>query len=257
MGLYYEKNMKKFNSVCIITSDLDRSCQFYQRVLQLDPEGDGTFTTFTTQDASLSIFTRSAMEEMSPGCMAGASYGGIVLEFEIDDVDEAYHRFVEMSIPVVKPPTTQPWGLRSVWVRDPDGNVVNFYTDINKPAEILDQKELVRQYFQRLFNERDLSVCDEMLSIEYIDHDSPPTTPPGPESIKEFVRGFIEEYPDIHIKIEDALSENDKIAVRLVWQGHQKGTGKPFCQVGIVFLRVNGHQQLVERWSAYQTTDEG
>jgi hypothetical protein len=29
-------------------------------------------------------------------------------------------------------------------------------------------KVLVRQYFQRLMNEKDLSVCDEMLSNEYI-----------------------------------------------------------------------------------------
>jgi hypothetical protein len=27
----------------------------------------------------------------------------------------------------LKPPTTQPWGRRSLWLRDPDGNIVNLY----------------------------------------------------------------------------------------------------------------------------------
>lgn len=31
---------------------------------------------------------------------------------------------------VVKPPTTQAWGRRSVWLRDPDGNIVNLYTNV-------------------------------------------------------------------------------------------------------------------------------
>jgi catechol 2,3-dioxygenase-like lactoylglutathione lyase family enzyme len=27
----------------------------------------------------------------------------------------------------VKPPTTQPWGTRSLYFRDPDGNLIDFY----------------------------------------------------------------------------------------------------------------------------------
>jgi catechol 2,3-dioxygenase-like lactoylglutathione lyase family enzyme len=27
-----------------------------------------------------------------------------------------------------KPPTTQPWGTRFIYFRDPDGNLVDFYT---------------------------------------------------------------------------------------------------------------------------------
>ena len=37
-------------------------------------------------------------------------------------------------MPIVKPPTTQPWGRRSVWFRDPDGNIVNFYADVANAA---------------------------------------------------------------------------------------------------------------------------
>jgi hypothetical protein len=37
-----------------------------------------------------------------------------------------------------------------------------------------DPKEVVRTYFDRLLNQRDLSVCDELLAPNYIDHDADP-----------------------------------------------------------------------------------
>ncbi|MGW0828878.1 VOC family protein [Streptomyces prunicolor] len=35
-----------------------------------------------------------------------------------------------LSVEILKPPTTQPWGRRSVWLRDPDGNIVNLYQEV-------------------------------------------------------------------------------------------------------------------------------
>lgn len=35
----------------------------------------------------------------------------------------------------VKPPTTQPWGTRSIYFRDPDSNLVDFYTPPNRRRE--------------------------------------------------------------------------------------------------------------------------
>lgn len=32
----------------------------------------------------------------------------------------------------VKPPTNQPWGTRSIYFRDPDGNLVDFYAWVKK-----------------------------------------------------------------------------------------------------------------------------
>jgi predicted SnoaL-like aldol condensation-catalyzing enzyme len=114
-------------------------------------------------------------------------------------------------------------------------------------------KALVRQYFQRLLNEKDLSVCDEMLSHEYIDHDAPTDVPPGPQGPKEFVARFLEVYPDMHVEVEDILAEGNKVAARLVWQGHHRESGETFHQAGIIFLALNEKGQFIERWSAYQS----
>jgi hypothetical protein len=35
---------------------------------------------------------------------------------------------------VVQRPTTQPWGNRSLLFRDPDGNLINFFTPVSAEA---------------------------------------------------------------------------------------------------------------------------
>ena len=122
--------MRRFDGICIVTRDVGRLHDFYRDVLQVDSEGEDIFIAFSTKGAKLSLFAEQGMEQMAPGSMKGAGHGGYALEFEVEDVDREYERLTEMNIPIVKPPTTQPWGLRSVWFRDPDGNIVNFYANV-------------------------------------------------------------------------------------------------------------------------------
>ena len=122
--------MKRLNSVCIITPDVRGARAFYQSVLEVAAEGDDVLTMFSTPVANLSLFSTQGLEEMAPGLMADSGAGNCFLEFEVEDVDEEYERLKALNVKVVKPPTTQPWGLRSVWFRDIDGNLVNFYAHI-------------------------------------------------------------------------------------------------------------------------------
>jgi predicted SnoaL-like aldol condensation-catalyzing enzyme len=71
-------------------------------------------------------------------------------------------------------------------------------------------KALVHRYFQRLLNEGDVFVCDELLAPEYVDHDAPPDTLPGPESTKAFVTTFLDAYPDLHVRGVDIVAETNK-----------------------------------------------
>ena len=119
--------MRRFNGICMITRDVQAMRDFYHQVLQARSEGDDVFTAFSTEGAQLTLFHEKGMEQMAPGSMGGRGHGSYALEFEVEDVDREHERLVELGVPIVKPPTTQPWGLRSVWFRDPDGNIVNFY----------------------------------------------------------------------------------------------------------------------------------
>ena len=122
----------RFNGICIVTQDVARLREFYARVLGVDATGDDTFTALSTNGAALSLFTEEGMERMAPGSLKGAGRGSYTLEFEVNDVDEEYARLKSIGVAFVKPPTTQTWGRRSVWFRDPDGNIVNFYANVSQ-----------------------------------------------------------------------------------------------------------------------------
>jgi len=120
----------RFNGICLVTQDVPGLRSFYAAVLQAEAEGDDTFTVLSTQGAALSIFTEHGMERMAPGSMQHSGCGRYTLEFEVEDVDQEYERLRAMQVVFVKPPTNQSWARRSVWFRDPEGNIVNFFATV-------------------------------------------------------------------------------------------------------------------------------
>jgi catechol 2,3-dioxygenase-like lactoylglutathione lyase family enzyme len=120
----------RVNGISIVTADVPRLRAFYTRVFGVEAEGDDNFTALRTTGAALSLFSEEGMERMAPGSMEGAGRGAYTLEVEVDDVDAEHARLKELGAEIVKPPTTQTWGRRSIWFRDPDGNIVNFYVNV-------------------------------------------------------------------------------------------------------------------------------
>jgi predicted SnoaL-like aldol condensation-catalyzing enzyme len=112
-------------------------------------------------------------------------------------------------------------------------------------------KAVVQEYFHRLFNLKDLSVCEALLAPDYVDHDAPPDTPPGPADPRRYLTEFLCTYPDMQVEVKDILAEGHKVAVRNVWRGTHKDTGQLFHQMGIAIWRLSEAGQLAERWSAY------
>ena len=82
-------------------------------------------------------------------------------------------------------------------------------------------KAILQHYFHRLLNERDISVCDELLAPKYVDHDAPTGTPAGPGATKEFVAAFLDEIPDLKVEVAEILAEANKVAARIIWRGTQ------------------------------------
>lgn len=84
--------------------------------------------SFHTGSGVLAIFSAKAQERYIPGSAVGGNNRSVVLEFKVADVDQEYSRLQGVVKVWVKPPTTQPWGTRSIYFRDPDGNLVDFFT---------------------------------------------------------------------------------------------------------------------------------
>jgi uncharacterized glyoxalase superfamily protein PhnB len=112
----------------IVTANVPRLARFYEGLLGTAAPGSDEYVELQVQGARLAISSQCAME------VCGAIRDGhvvnhsVVLEFQVADVD-AEHRRLAGSIPrFVLAPATQPWGERSMLFRDPDGNLISFFS---------------------------------------------------------------------------------------------------------------------------------
>ena len=116
-------------NTCIVSRDVKRLVEFYEPVLREKAKWSGAdYAEFPTGRGVLAIFSDSAQQRYIPGSAEAANNRSVILEFKVADVDAEYQRLKEIVKTWVKFPTTQPWGTRSVYFRDPDGNLVDFYT---------------------------------------------------------------------------------------------------------------------------------
>ena len=78
---------------------------------------------------------RKALDRTVPGAMRAGVNQSVMLEFQVADVDQEYARLKRSQLPLdwVMFPTTFPWGNRSVYFRDPEGNMVNLYSLVPAP----------------------------------------------------------------------------------------------------------------------------
>ena len=116
-------------NTCLITDHIQRLVAFYQPVLQQKAKWSGDdYAEFATGVGVLAIFSAAAQEKYIPGSAEAAKNRSVILEFNVADPDREYRRLQGLVKTWVKPPTTQPWGTRSIYFRDPDGNLVDFYS---------------------------------------------------------------------------------------------------------------------------------
>lgn len=125
-----------FVSVRVITADVARLVAFYERAT-------GAQATWYTEDfaeirpgagATLAIAGTRTAPLFAPGSARPADNRTVITEFLVDDVDGVHRDLSGFVTDVVAGPTTMPWGNRSLLLRDPDGNLVNFFTPVTPEA---------------------------------------------------------------------------------------------------------------------------
>ncbi|HTW62065.1 MAG TPA: VOC family protein [Terracidiphilus sp.] len=119
-------------NTCLVTNDVKGLAAFYARVLQIEPQWSGdSYVEFRTGAGVLALFSAEAQDKYIPGAARPAQNHSAILEFRVSDVDREYARLGN-TVRWVKGPTTQPWGTRSIYFRDPDGNLIDFFTAARK-----------------------------------------------------------------------------------------------------------------------------
>jgi predicted enzyme related to lactoylglutathione lyase len=74
------------------------------------------------------------MSLFGEGLVTPASNNSVIIEFRVANVDEEFERIKDLVDNIVQEPTTMPWGNRSLLFRDPDGNLINFFTPVTADA---------------------------------------------------------------------------------------------------------------------------
>lgn len=118
-------------NTCLITDRFAELVGFYERVLGSAPSVKiDEYAEFHTGAGVLAIFSAKEQEKYIPGSSEAASNKSTILQFRVAKVDEEFARLQPIVKVWVKPPTNQPWGTRSFYFRDPDGNLVDFYAPL-------------------------------------------------------------------------------------------------------------------------------
>lgn len=124
-----------FVSIRVITGDINRLVGFYEQVTGVQAVwGNEDFAELRTAHGTLAIGSTRTVPLFAPGSARPADNRTAIIEFLVDDVDARYEDLKRVVEDFVNVPTTMPWGNRALLFRDPDGNLVNFFTPVTPEA---------------------------------------------------------------------------------------------------------------------------
>jgi lactoylglutathione lyase len=124
--------LQTLDYVVLIVADLDVSLAFYTGTLGLPLQHRAEhYAQIRAGTTRLSLYTREAMAEtlgrpLDPPSLTGPAFE---LGFKVPDCDLAFAEMIAAGAPAAMPPTTRPWGQRTAYVRDPDGNLIELAQD--------------------------------------------------------------------------------------------------------------------------------
>lgn len=124
-----------FNTIGLFTTDNKSMVAFYRDVMGFttDWNGEDPNVMMRLGDMWLIMFPRTAFENMTN---QEYSYpkglnGTVELAFHVPtfkDVDMEYNRAISLGAQSVFPPQTMPWGQRTCYIADPDGNLIEIHS---------------------------------------------------------------------------------------------------------------------------------
>ena len=120
-----------------------------------------------------------------------------------------------------------------------------------------DDTARMRRIPEDIFNRGQLTAADELFAADYVEHFPIPTgIPTGLAGFKAFVAAMREAFPDLHLTVEDEITEGDKVVQRITTRGTMKGaflgmppTGKQATWTEMHIARV-ADGKLVEHWGS-------
>lgn len=137
----------KLDGVGLFVNDMPTMIRFYRDVLGFEiVEGEDAVNVYLIKDGTLfMLYERKNFEKMT--CRKYDYLKGINGHFEIalyvdtfEEVDAQYRKIIAKGAQSVLEPTTEPWGQRTCYIADPEGNLIEIGS-INRPFDQRNQFE--------------------------------------------------------------------------------------------------------------------
>ncbi len=122
-----------------------------------------------------------------------------------------------------------------------------------------ENKAISRRGIEEAWNKGNLSIIDEVIVPDIVIHDlgNPAGEIRGREAVKAQRVMFCTAFPDLHLTIEDTITEGDEVMVRFTARGTHLGellgiapTGKQVVVTGIAIDRY-ADGKVVEGWGYF------
>jgi len=116
-------------------------------------------------------------------------------------------------------------------------------------------KALVRQLVEEVINQGNISMIDELLIPDFVEHEElPPGIPPGREAPKALFTMLRSAFPDLKATIEHLIAEGDEVVFHMTWTGTHEGefmgippTGKRIS-INVIDILGIAEGKFVEHW---------
>jgi predicted enzyme related to lactoylglutathione lyase len=125
----------KVVSLRIITDDIKRLVEFYEKATAITAKwATDDFAEINISSFTLAIGSTRTLSFFGEGVAQPTNNKSVIIEFCVENVDDDYERIKVLTTNIVQKPATMPWGNRSLLFRDPDGNLINFFTPVSSEA---------------------------------------------------------------------------------------------------------------------------
>lgn len=108
------------------TENYQKMKSFYTNILGFSIERDvpnEEFTQFKTEHCFVAIYGKKFVEKILGKPITGKSGSTIYTFKESENIDTDYQQLQANGVQFMKGPETQPWGQRTAYFTDPDGNI--------------------------------------------------------------------------------------------------------------------------------------
>ena len=117
-----------------------------------------------------------------------------------------------------------------------------------------EQNRSVFEKIMTALNEKDINAMEGLIGDDFVDNDAMPGMPPGKAGMVGMMQMFVTAFPDLHIVVDQWISEGDLVVGVMTSSGTQSGefmgmppSGKKFSVREIHVAKiVNG--KMVEHW---------